>query len=202
MLQYCNLRKTRPSSTKKALTMCLWRASGLRSTNLPLLAGRSSHIRWPKTSGHPPRSKNSIHCLILGSCFSLGRWKNHHQNIGQKHPKLRCFRSDQIIDLIAQSNRPNYGIPLLMQLVFEKVPLLPPAVGSNLVAIRRKTSVTQSDAATKNKVVWRPPRSITSSTCSLLASLSGLRHWYLMFFFSILRLWINETCLEVETEVC
>ena len=28
--------------------------------------------------------------------------------------------SDQIIDLIAQSNRPNYGIPLLMQLVFEK----------------------------------------------------------------------------------
>jgi len=29
-------------------------------------------------------------------------------------------RSDQIIDLIAQSNRPNHGIPLLMQLVFEK----------------------------------------------------------------------------------
>eukprot|EP00435_Cladocopium_sp_Y103_P065870 s233_g27.t3 len=28
--------------------------------------------------------------------------------------------SDQIIDLIAQSNRPNHGIPLLMQLVFEK----------------------------------------------------------------------------------
>ena len=28
--------------------------------------------------------------------------------------------SDQIIDLIAQSHRPNRGIPLLMQLVFEK----------------------------------------------------------------------------------
>lgn len=30
------------------------------------------------------------------------------------------WRSDQIIELIAESERPNSGIPLLMQLIFEK----------------------------------------------------------------------------------
>ena len=33
---------------------------------------------------------------------------------------LRALRSDQIIEFVSQSDRPNRGIPLLMQLVFEK----------------------------------------------------------------------------------
>lgn len=182
VLQYCNLRKTRPSSTKKALTMCLWRASGLLSTNLPLLAGRSSHLRWTKNKWTPAKVEKFDTLPDTRKLFFTRDVKKSPPKYRPKASKTSVLQvgSDYRSDCTVKSAELRHSSADAIG--FWEGALVTPCRWVKFGCHTEKNICYPKWCGKKNKVVWRPPRSITSSTCSLLASLSGLRHWYLMFF--------------------